>query len=996
MLKLPPKRYRFPTACFAVVAVLTLFVDLGDRGPHFAPAAAKTDRAGTYDLAKARNLARVIGHIRAHYVDPTRVDPKEMAIAALNAVQQSVPEVMLDVQRTGRGVPRAVEVTVDDTRKRFPLDRVGDLYELNWKLMDVFDFLERHLPPTVDLQELEYGAINGILSTLDPHSLLLPPRVYRELQLGQKGHFGGLGMVVSMEEGLLTVMSLMPGTPAAEVDVRVGDRIVQIGAESTINMTLNEAVNLMRGEAGSRVTLWLKRDGWDAARPVPITRREIQVPSVTGHSLPDGLGYVYIRNFQDNTVDGLHEALADLRARKGGLTGLVIDLRDNPGGLLDKAIGVSDLYIPHGTLVTTVREGGREREESHATHADTLTTIPLVVLVNRNSASASEIVAGALKRNDRAVILGERSFGKGSVQVVYKIDEAALKLTVAQYLTPGDVSIQGVGIVPDVEVRPIDTSPNHLALHLHDGETLGEASLDSHLSSSLTKLIKPSVRLRVIDRGEPQAHLRRQGEAFEHDALTKLAADLLKAAPAPNRKQQLVQAAGFLERRQAAESQALVKALAGQGVDWQPGPIPPRPRAAVRLKITPKSGQGGPLRAGDVARVTAEVDNTGRRPLFRVLGELRSEIGRLDGRELAFGHIPPGGTVQRTLTVRLPRSLPATGDEVTLSLYSEDKALGQRGAAIVEVDPLPRPAFAHSVRVVDPKGNRDGLIQRGEEIGLEVRITNVGEGAADKLIATVKNESGQDVFINAGREALGQLAPGASVTARFRLTVRESLKARSVQLRLRVTDRGLKTWTHDDLTVRVFPSGMPERQRRAGVVSVGAAPAPIRAGAHRDAPEIGEANPGAVLALVAAAGDWLEVSWEDGELGPQTGWVAAKRVSTGEQGGPTPEAVTRILHYQPPELALDTPALVTAEATLKLSGVARFAGHGQQRRHLYIFRGKDKVFFQSAKSAEARRDELPFEADVSLVPGANAFTVVAREGEDHITRRQFTVFRTTK
>lgn len=987
-------RRGFAVASFLAAALMTFFgLHLGgDRGPRFSPAAAKTDRGGTYDLAQARTLSRVVGHIRAHYVEPARVAPREMAVAALMAVQRDVPEVIVAIERDRDGAATAADVTVDEARKRFGLERVNDLYELNWKLMDIFDFLERQLPPVVDLEAIEFSAINGLLSTLDPHSLLLSPRTYREMQLGQRGRFGGLGLVVGAEDGVLKVMSVMRGTPAGEADLEPGDDIVQIDAESTINMSLDEAVNLLRGEPGSRVTVWVKREGWAVARPVPLVRREIRVPSVEWEALPDGIGHVAIRSFQDNTVDNLRDALDELKRRKGGLKGLVLDLRDNPGGLLDKAIGVSDAFLQRGTIVTTVREGARERDESHATFGDSLAELPVVVLINRGSASASEIVAGALKGNDRAIVLGERSFGKGSVQVVYKIDEAALKLTIAQYLTPGDVSIQSVGIVPDIEILTLNANADGLDLYPASQDIRGEAGLASHLDSAQTRDERSSVQLRLLGDGVDAAPRRPSREERMSDPLARLARELLVAAPSPKRRQALVQAAGFLARRQAEEDARLVERLLAMGVDWSPGANPARPKLEARIKVRP--AQGDALVAGELVKIEAEVDNPGKQSLYRVHGRMVSAIGAIDGVELAFGEVAPGQTVKRTATVRLPKSASAVGDVVRMRVLVGETDLGELGEVAVSAADLPRPLFAHKAQVIDLEGgNGDGLIQRGEVIGLAVKVTNAGPGRAHRVLAAIKNESGQDVFITEGRHELGPMAPGESKVAVFGLKVRDSLKARNVQLKLSIIDQTLKVWAHDDLSVRVFPEGFPAREAREGVVAVGQAALPIRAGAHRDAPEVAEAAPLAVLKLRGAAGEWLEVEWPEPSGLIETGWVAAGRVSVGTEGGVTPNAVTSSYRHRPPLVEMEDPALLTRDKQVVLRGVVKFAGGGEARRHLVVFRGKDKVHFSSARSAEAQRDELPFEVTVALEPGANELTIVAREGQDYETRRQLTVHR---
>ena len=300
-----------------------------------------------------------------------------------------VAEVLVSVERDGKSRPQAISASVGEQKQRFELTRLRDLYELNWKLMDIFRFLQRHLPPATDLEDIEYAAVNGLLSTLDPHSVLLTPQVYREMQLGTHGKFGGLGIVISIRDGVLTVMSVMDETPAFREGLKSGDRILQIGEESSVNMRLNEAVNRLRGEPGSQVTIQVRREGHGDLLSFTITREEIRVRAVDHHGLEEGLGYVRIRSFQGNTFDDLNEVLALLSKRPEGLTGLVLDLRENPGGLLDQAIKVSDLFLKQGTIVSTIREGARQREERHATNAGTSDALPVVVLINRGSASAS-------------------------------------------------------------------------------------------------------------------------------------------------------------------------------------------------------------------------------------------------------------------------------------------------------------------------------------------------------------------------------------------------------------------------------------------------------------------------------------------------------------------------------------------------------------------------------------------------------------------------------
>jgi len=1017
-MRLPlSRRSLFILACFGLALALLPLSFSGDRGWRFAPQArAKTDRSGTYDLAEARTLARVLGHIRTHYVSPERVDVRAMAVAALERVQIEVPEVRVEARRDNAGQPTALAVTVGDVTREFGLDKVKDLYELNWKLADVFAFFERHLPPQVDLEALEYAAINGLLSTLDPHTVLMPPRVYRELQLSQKGRFGGLGITVGEVDGTLVVQGVMRDTPASEAGLREADHIVQIGGESAVNMDLDEAVNLLRGEPGSQITLWIRRDGWPVAKPFTLTRREIQIPSVEHQALGHGVGYVVVRGFQESTDQDMEAALEELDKMPGGMKGLVLDLRDNPGGLLDKAIAISDVFLSSGTIVTTVREGGKERDESHATLANTRADLPLVVLVNKGSASASEIVAGALKRNDRALILGQRSFGKGSVQVVYRIDEAALKLTIAQYLTPGDVSIQGVGIVPDIDVQTIRvpgsaTADGVLDLLPAPEDQGGERSLASHLSSDKTRDEQPAAILRLLDDARTPTHRQPRGADKTPDASVLLAMDILREAPAPHRKQALVQLTGFLAERQQAEDVRITSALAPLSVDWRAGAeASARTPLEAELKFRAPGAAAvdddtpAPLVAGQKAEVTLSVKNAGKRPLPRVLAELDSALGAFDDRELALGLIEPGQTVTKKLSLTVPAGTPRAGDRVSARLYSDRVALDTTPSAWIDIAPRAAPIFGHTVQILDPQGNDDGLLQRGERVTVAVWVTNLGRGPAEALLATLKNMAGPDVYLSLGRRELGRLDPDKTVEVSFELEVLPTLESRVVELELGLSDLkspGAAGGAHADqttatLALPIHPDGMPRREPESGVIALGTAPTLVHGGAHREALPIAEATPSAVLEVVAKAGDWYEVAWSDtagAKPTRRTGWVAAERGRVAREGGVTPDAVVPVVQVRPPVVTISGVPAITADKEVTLEGEATFGGRAAARRMVYVFRGRQKIWFGAADAKATARDALPFQVVVPLVPGKNEVTVYAREGDQRPTRTSFVIYR---
>ena len=433
-------------------------------------------RFKNYDLAAHQTLSRVIYYIKEHYVDPSRVFPKEMFVAAVEEIEKSVPEVLVDARE------HSVAVTVGDQDREFRIDNLDQPWEVAMALRDVFGFLQDKVAEGTELRDIEYAAINGLLSTLDPHSVLLRPESFDDVRMSTKGEFGGLGIVISIRDSRLTVISPIVDTPAYRAGIKAQDKIVKIGEESTVNMSTEDAVTRLRGKPGTKIDIWILRSGWDEPRLFRLQRAIIKIESVTSELLDDGIGYIRIKNFQGNTYDDMVSQLDGLRAKLGGeLKGLVLDLRNNPGGLLDQAVAIADHFIASGPLVITVGEGRKKREERSASYIGSETQYPMAVLVNGGSASASEIVSGAIKNLDRGIVVGQKTFGKGSVQVLYDFkDRSALKLTIAQYLTPGDVSIQSVGIQPDIVVNPIMIKKD-MVRAFEPNRSPREEDLDHHL-----------------------------------------------------------------------------------------------------------------------------------------------------------------------------------------------------------------------------------------------------------------------------------------------------------------------------------------------------------------------------------------------------------------------------------------------------------------------------------------------------------------------------------
>ncbi len=401
-----------------------------------------------------------------------------------------------------------------------------ETYENIEVFTNVLALVQKNYVDSVTTKQLIDGAITGMLNALDPHSAYLPPEMYKELQVDTRGSFGGLGIEITTRNSVLTVVSPIEDTPAYRAGVKSGDQIIKIDDEFTKDMPLVEAVKKMRGPKGTKIHLTLRREGVSHFIDLTLTREVIKIQSVKARLLEKGYGYVRITQFQERTDDDLQHALAKLEEDNGGpLSGLVLDLRNNPGGLLTQAIKVSDEFIDSGLVVYTDGRLESQKQKYFAHKSGTHADFPMVALVNGGSASASEIVAGALQDHKRALVLGTQTFGKGSVQTILPLEEnAAIRLTTARYYTPNGRSIQATGITPDIVLdntvvqAKADGGPNFPKVR--------EENLPRHFGhGGKTEPAEPAPKLEEESDETPEVH---EGELGK-DAQLDRALELLKS-----------------------------------------------------------------------------------------------------------------------------------------------------------------------------------------------------------------------------------------------------------------------------------------------------------------------------------------------------------------------------------------------------------------------------------------------------------------------------------
>lgn len=955
-------------------------------------ASARGDDDGDgYDLKNLSVLNRAVIHIKENYVDPARISERKMIAGAMEEVQRAVAEILVEVERDENEVPVSLTVRVDEAERTFDLRDVDNLWQMSFKFKDIFRFIQANLKHYDRYQEIEYAAINGMLSTLDPHSVLLRPEDYREMKLSTRGKFGGLGIVISIKDGQLTIVNPIENTPASRAGLKAGDKIVQINMDSTVNMPLSDAVEMLRGPPNTKVDIMVLREGWTKPRKFTLTRANIKIKSVEYKLLAGRVGIVRIRNFQNTTEEELKNALTDLRKRGKGMRGLIIDLRGNPGGLLDQAIKVADLFIESGPIVTTVGYGDKLREPKMATRAGTEEPYPLVVLIDSASASASEIVAGALKNHERAVLIGQQTFGKGSVQVIYdNKDDSALKLTIAQYLTPGDISIQSVGIVPDILTRPVILTDETTDFFRGDEVEGREADLPQHLdheSARISARQKPVHVVRHLQDPELLEKIEENPNEIIVDFEISLARDLIAHTSQGTRDGMLAEAKPALERRIQEERAKIQAALKQRGIDWSDGVAATgTPRAAIEVTTSHPDNR---VRAGEKLVIEATVTNLGDGPFVQLRALTRSENELFEAREFLFGNIPPGESRTWRVPVEVPKHALTRRDTVELEFKDRDGNAPPATSFKVAVEQLPRPRFAFGFRVDDAAaGNGDGLLQLGEEAELVVDIENRGEGRSYTTLATLRNDEkdhDRGIFIRRGRVEIDGLPPGARRAVRFRFRVKDRLEVRRVPINITVLDSDLHEATSEDYTVRIAGGDETLVTRALRLTPKEGAEIRLYGTASDDAPAIAVAD---VLFADGELDGWYRVPLEAGGFA----WVPAAAV-TAVAGVRTRNVVRRVPYKGPPVIALSQREVEveTRKDMLTLTGEA-LAETGI--KDLLIFVNDRKVYFKSNHgSDDGERGRLRFSARVPLENGVNRITVVAREDEELATRETLIVNR---
>jgi carboxyl-terminal processing protease len=758
--------------------------------------------------------------LESSYLDLERIRPRELILRALGSLELAGDEIYVDSADPENPY---VALYVEDKVRVFPLNQVQTRADSVRLLENIFDFVGRHYHGENTLNDLRYAAANGYLSGIDPHTLVFTPKGFEEFETHISGRIYGVGMLVgSTKDGKLEVRQVLKGTPAHGAGFKRGDLIVKIDDESAISMTVMEAVQKIRGPRGTEVVLTVKRhtdkdgDGMETLS-IPVKRDRVVIKSVESKLLrgwdPDGkspwqgpVGYVKVTNFDEQTYRGLRTNLSRLETENDGkpLAALILDLRENSGGLLTQAVQMADALLRKGDIVLTAQkdEITSKAAEDDGSEPD----YPVVVLADQGSASGAEIVIGALQKNNRAIVLGTNTFGKGSVQQLHELPNGAqLKITVSEYLLPGKVSIQENGVVPDIFAQPLSLEKNAFDL-VPDTGVFTEREYEAHIVSKFARPEEPTYRLKYLleENGEVDDGGASTQERFiagdiepEKDPLVRMALKIIGFADKPfDPKQTLSQRKDAFQSLEEEFYDAVVKKLAGLGIDWSKAP-PDAPAASSDRRVEidlsskiveePSADKDDPVPVNHLL-VTARATNRGDRTLYRLKGISRSDYYLFDEQEVLFGKLEAGQTVERHLKIRLPYFGHAQNNLITLELsLADDKVFFSQPLA-VEVAGKDRPLFAYKARLVDKDGARIERLPAEGDVKMLLSIENVGKGPAHKAVAILRNKTGREVFLEKGRIEFSDLQPGAQRDVEFAFSVRPGRELATVELELVIFD----------------------------------------------------------------------------------------------------------------------------------------------------------------------------------------------------------------
>lgn len=763
--------------------------------------------ANGYLLENAQLLKRTLALIESRYLEAPTLKGPELFVAGIEGLVRFAPDCLWVPPSPDRPGALMVgrRVLLLEPASVETLDALGKAFEGIFR----FYLQARELDP--DPVEAEYAVIRGMLTRLDRPTMLLVGNRLDEFKIRNRGAISGIGCTVGIRSERPTILKIVEDSPSASSGLKVGDQLLRIDGESTLNMGTSDVVSRIRGPSGTWVVLDIQRGTDPSPLRLRIMRDRVKLENVEAARLESDIGYVHITNFNDETLSNFRTRVARIAPRWQGLKGLVIDLRQNTGGSLKQSAYMVDEFVSEGVIVRTEGRSAQVVKdlvrEIVARPGQLIPNVPLAVLVDSKTASGAEILAGALKYLDRAVIIGQRTYGKGSVQQEYPLSQqASVKMTVARYLLPGDHFIHAIGIQPDITLVPVEVEDEQI-LFRYPGLLRGEGDEDYHeIEGSTEPLAAPLVQLYYH---RPAGETSDDSEQrLKEDFQVKFAAGLLVNAPEPTRAGVLSKGQAYVQQVQKEREADLLDRFLSQGLDWTAGQNTQGARAVVHMRLEPA---GELLKAGETGQLVLEITNEGIAPFHRLRAISESSEPLLNGRQLFFGRVMPGETRQWKVPVKTPVGVSSGVRQVVFNFLADGETPPSFSAGVAFQGGA-EPSLEIELSYEDQGNsnaahNHDRQVQPGEEVKLSLQVRNAGSGPSGELTLSLLTPLTKQLELKQAKVVLPPLEAGKTMATHLSFERRSGAVGDDtlpLQLTLQIQD---KTYGHR--LERVLDFGQP-------------------------------------------------------------------------------------------------------------------------------------------------------------------------------------------
>lgn len=989
-----------------------------------------TKKRGGYPIGRLPLVRFALQMLQHKYVDPTQLIPAKMYKASLLRLEQKLDGFRAEVDAK----QRRITLRMGPHSKTLPQKKFLGLFDIWVRLRPVAKFIAAHHKGKMSLKSVEYHMVSGLLSTLDHQTQFVDPSLYRRRRRGRLRKTGKMGVMLSWRKGKLFLGRVVQDGPADQAGLKRGDQIVRIEGTPVVGGDIRKWISKIIGLRGTRLTLHVRRKGWAQPKRVVLIRAAVSTPNVTGHMLPGNIGYVRLRGFKWGSALAIREQLARLRREaNGNLLGLILDLRHNGGGLVIEAVAICSLFVDKG-VVTTYAGANTPRKTYKVSGTNLEERYPMTVLLDGYSASASELLSGALRNHQRAVVMGRQSYGKGTVQVAGPLRAFKIfyRMTIAQYMLPGEQSIQAVGVTPDVEILPVSLRKGHIRYYSTKPRDNAKRRKrwPSFLLQNMEQQQPSQYQLRYLAVGPKKANKKKKQpkkakrrkrkprpKSWFIDPTHPLGADFdvwfaryaLANTKSGRRDVFLEQLKRPLKRVRREQQARIARAAKVLGLDWRMPRKLPKKQTTLQATAT-LEGKLRTISTNKPFRLRLRVKNTGNTTAYRVRGVLYADTPTLQYKEFLLGKIPPKRSLSKTLTLTLPDSVASRVDWLRFKVRAEGAAETKARLALPWRAPT-RPDYAIAYHVQDPApdGNGDGRLQPGERATLVLTLKNTSQAPSPKLYLLLDPDRLKTRQTK--RRLVGQLKPNQALSMRWQVRVPDNVKRGKMEAHVVLYDRTLRHVVKHPLRLSIAGpfAAIPKRTKGWAVTTRNTS---LYQSPQSNAPTLATLPVNTSLPIMRKWKGYLQVKLPTHWLPPfptpkdkkkkakapkpkklsMSAWLKVADVTTQSTGQPKLQGLKLTYVIQAPQIdiGLGKPPYSSKQATLSIP-VSLSSSQGI--RDVFVFQDKRKIFYKPVQYANPKgKHSLKVSIPVTLKPGINKLKLTLRTRTSRFHRKLYITY----